>query len=269
MVAAVLKTVTPDVTSAGHLWKSLTTTPDMNKTLGVQELHPSEKQYLEVLAEAYKNAKSWETRRQVLSIMSGITTYNVISHYISGLTRYRYSMANLHRLQFGRGTVLPSQPSSARIRIDMKQLDHFLCFITSPHLVQDLPFGTKNLKLSTGQIIEVPNVIRTMIPQKIVRQYLQYCEETGFAPFSSRTMLRVLSECSASVRKSLQGLDYFAADGAQAFDTLIGVVRQVSQLGAGKPDWETTTIDALKAAKMYLKGDYKVIIRKVILKHLS
>ena len=35
-------------------------------------------------------------------------------------------------------------------------------------------------------------------------------------------MTRILSECSASVRKSLQGLDYFAAEGARAFDDLRG-----------------------------------------------
>ena len=33
-------------------------------------------------------------------------------------------------------------------------------------------------------------------------------------------MLRVLSECAATVRKSLQGLDYFAANGSKAFEDL-------------------------------------------------
>ena len=47
-------------------------------------------------------------------------------------------------------------------------------------------------------------------------------------------MLRVPSECSASVRKSLQGLNYFAADCAQALDTLIGV-EQANLTGRLKP----------------------------------
>ena len=84
--------------------------------------------------------------------------------------------------------------------MDLGQLDHFLSFITSPHLVQDLPFGQKHLKLSSGDLIEVPNVIRLMIPQRVVQQYKQYCMETNFKPFSESTMRRVLSECSASVR---------------------------------------------------------------------
>jgi hypothetical protein len=257
MVAAVLKTITPDKESACNLWKELITSSDMPQMLGMQTLSFSEQKYLEALAEAYKSASTWETRRQVLSIMSGVARYNTLGDYVPGLTRYRYSMANLHRLQFGSGPVVASQATHSRIRIDVKQLDHFLDFITSPHLVQDLPFGTKQLKLSTGEVIEVPNVIRTMIPQRIVKQYQQYCKEINFEPFSERTMLRVLSECSASVRKSLQGLDYFAAEGAQAFDNLMAVVRQISELGADKT-WETLTTESLKAAKMYLKGDYKV-----------
>lgn len=94
--------------------------------------------------------------------------------------------------------------------------------------MQDLPFGQKHLKLSSGNIIKVPNVIRLMIPQRVVQQYTQYCTETGFTPFSDSTMLRVLAECSASVRKSLQGLDYFAAEGARAFDDIAVMICEIS-----------------------------------------
>ena len=108
--------------------------------------------------------------------------------------------------------------------MDLSQLDHFLAFITSPHLVQDLSFGQKH----------VPNVILLMIPQRVVQQYKQYCMETNFKPFSESTMGRVLSECSASVRKSLQGLNYFAAGGARAFNDLSVIARQISRHGPGK-----------------------------------
>ena len=38
---------------------------------------------------------------------------------------------------------------------------------------------------------------------------------------SKSIMLRILDACKATVRKSLQGLDYIAAEGAKAFDDLI------------------------------------------------
>ena len=89
------------------------------------------------------------------------------------------------------------------MRIEPVRLEHFVSFITSPHVTQDVPFGEKLLKLSTGEIIKTPNVIRTMIPERIVQQYQQYCCETNFEPMSKRTLQRVWAVCSSSVRKSL------------------------------------------------------------------
>ena len=192
--------------------------------------------------------------------MTGVSSYKEISRYIPGLTQYRLSISNLHRLQYGRAAPVPTR-HAPRLKIDRKQLDHFLSFITSPHLVQDMPFGKKTLKLSTGQIINVPNVIRTMIPQRIAKQYVQYCSESGFVPFSERTMLRILSECSASVRKSLQGLDYITSEGAKAFDDLSKLITE--ETGAVELQ------EALKTGKLYLKGDFKVITVRVSPLNLS
>lgn len=254
VVSSVLKTLHPN--DASSLWLALVASPNMNKALGIDDVPQSTKNYLQALAEAYNNADEWDTRRQILSIFSGVADFKTISKYLPGITQYRYTLANLHAKQYGVGAPVPRQ-ATTRIKIDPKQLDHFLCFVTSPHIVQDLPFGQKRLKLSSGEVVEVPNVIRTLIPQRIVSQYLQYCQETGFKPFSQSTMLRVLSQCSASVRSSLQGLDYFAAEGAQAFDDLITLVHSISELGLGK-EWGNKVAESLKTAKLYLKGDFKV-----------
>ena len=50
-------------------------------------------------------------------------------------------------------------------------------------------------------------------------------------PFSKRTPLRVLAACGTTVRKSLQRLDYFAADGASAFDKMISLLNQLKRPG--------------------------------------
>ena len=253
VVATVLSVTYPD--NVEELWRALKTSSVMSRLLGSE---PSAKSnsYIQAMAEAYKNASSWDTRRQILSIMTGIASFKEIQHYIPGLTYYRYTIANLHRVQYGCGTPVTVQ-YVPRLRIDRKQLDHFLSYITSPHIVQDLPFGEKNLKLSSGQLIAVPNVIRAMIPQRIVKQYKQYCLETNFVPFSESTMLRILSECKASVRKSLQGLDYFAAEGSRAFEDLNEILERTLQHGDHQ-DIVTNLQESLKAGKLYLKGDYKV-----------
>ena len=66
-----------------------------------------------------------------------------------------------------------------------------------------------------------------------------------------------MSAC-ASVRNSLQGLDYFAAEGARAFDDLVVLIRQIGEIGSGK-EWETAVVQALMTSKQYLKGDYEVM----------
>lgn len=127
---------------AGSLWQGVVSFPAMNEALGLDELSETSKGYLQALAETYGKAHGWETRRQILSIMCGVASYSDIARFISGLTRYRFTISNLHRLELGTGVPSASYPSP-KIRVDQRQLDHFLCYITSPHLVQDLPFGQK------------------------------------------------------------------------------------------------------------------------------
>ena len=119
-----------------------------------------------------------------------------------------------------------------RLRVNHAKLEHFISFITSPHIIQDVPFGEKIIKLSTGEAITTPNVIRTMIPERIVQQNQQYSSETSFTCLSRSTLHRILNVCSASTRKSLQGLDNFSAQGSQAFDDLAKLVDKLVELSS-------------------------------------
>ncbi|KAK3734709.1 hypothetical protein QZH41_011297, partial [Actinostola sp. cb2023] len=252
LVVAGLNVITPG--DAGFLWEALKESGTVEKELGTGE-QQEDRRYLEALAESYHNASCWETRRQILSIMVDLITFKRMQFYIPGLTEYRFKMARQHLLEHGRGAVVP-HTRSPRMRVESKQLDHFLMYITSPHVIQDLPFGQRYLHLSSGRILETPNVIRTMVPNRLAKQYQAYCKETGFTPFSQATMLRILSACSATVRKSLQGLDYIAADGAKGFEDLCEMIGRLEERGL---DSETVKIwkRTLKEGKQYLKFDYK------------
>ena len=254
IITAVLNTVSED--NATCLWNALQSSRLIRAALGIDTTtQPSQAAYLEALGEVYKNMSGWNTKLQVLSVMSGVASFAAMKKFISELSRYRYHMASTHSLQLGRGVAVPKS-SYPRMRVDRNQLDHFIYFITSGHITQDLPFGEKRLKLTNGKEVKVPNIIRSMIPQRIAEQYTDFCQETGFLPFSKRTMLRILSECSASVRKSLQGLDSYVTEGARAFDDLAGVVENISTNVELSERGEI--LDALKAGKLYLKGEYKV-----------
>ena len=175
--------------------------------------------------------------------------FSVLQQFIPGVTDYRIKLARQHSIEHGCGVALPAT-KSPRLRVDEIQLDHFLSFITSPHVVQDVPFGQRYLYLSNSKVLETPNVIRFMIPQHIIDQYNQFCLETNFSPFSLSTMLWILSSCSATVRKSLRGLDYFATQGAKAFDDLLKLVART-----GDRQWVVRCKQALKEGKQYLKTD--------------
>lgn len=144
------------------------------------------------------------------------------------------------------------------MRVSTAQIDHFISLITSAHVIQDLPFGERTITLSSRETIKVPNVIRTMVPERIVKQYLAYCDETGFQALSRSTLLRILNVCAASVRKSLQGLDYISSSGAQAFEDLCKVVEMLGDTGQGM-GWAKQQEIRLRESKRYLKSDSRYI----------
>ena len=113
--------------------------------------------------------------------MAELVSYTKIKEFIPEITEYGVKAAHRHKLEYGRGAPIPITVSP-RMRVSPTQLDHFLTFITSPHIIQDLPFGQRLLKLSDGKVLETPNVIRAMITQRIIDQYRQFAEESNFKP---------------------------------------------------------------------------------------
>ena len=223
---------------------------------------------LEALAACYENASHWSSRRQILSIFADKVSFKTIKQWLLNISRYRYNnIARHHLLLHGRG-IDPSPKKQTRIRVPLDKLDHFLVFITSARVIQDIPLGEKTLKLSTTEI-KIPNVIRNSIPEHIVKQYQSYCAETGFSSPSSRSSLcRILDVCSASTRTSLEGLDYFSAEGSKAFDDVVAIVDKLGDIYELGLTWSKEKIGKLKLVKRYLKGDYKVsaIKRKMMRK---
>ena len=129
---------------------------------------------LEAMVECYENCNHWSSRRQMLSIIADKVRFATLQKWLPDLSRYRYNIARHHLFLHGRGTEVPQQKRK-RIKVSPEKLDHFLAFITSAKIIQDLPFGDKTLKLSSGSEIKIPNVIRTSIPEQIIKQYQSYC----------------------------------------------------------------------------------------------
>ena len=203
------------------------------------------------LSECYGADSKWATRRQILPIMADKVRYKTLLEYVPDLTKYRYTEAKRHCLTHGRGMPVPHE-RAPRQDFSPSQIEHFIMFITSPHIMQDLPFGQRSIVLSDKTTIKVPNVFRTLIPERVAQQYTAYCDECNFRALSRSTLLRVSSVCSASSRKSLQGFDYISSSGAQAFDNLAEVAEKLGDAGKGML-WVKNVQNRLHAANLTLK----------------
>jgi hypothetical protein len=211
------------------------------------------------ITETYNNAQEWTTRRQILSIIASKISFKLIQSFLPGITLYRFSSARMYAAQYGTGALVERTPPILQ-RFSEEQVHHFIDFVISPHVCSDVPFGEKLIHLTDGTEVFIPEVIRNMIPSRIIQQYFQYSDEhfPGFQTLGPSSLFKILKTCKASTRKSLQGLNYFAADGSEAFDLLI---KLVTQLRINENE-RNRLINNLKQAKQYLKSDYKVHISR-------
>ena len=217
-----------------------------------------ETRLVDEFVEAYNQAETSQTRLQILLIFSGSFSKEELKRLLPGITKWKIDQARLHAAINGKGMPSISRPIH-RTRLDPVKTDHFLDFISRPCFLQDVAYGTRKLKLDSGEQITIPNSIRTVIPSRIVKQYLAFCTESGFKPVGERTLFRILEVCQASQQKSLQGLDYVSTEGSEAIDVLEEAVETLEQNGVDG-FWSKEMKANLKNGKRYLKNEYQAHI---------
>ena len=121
-VVASLEVISPG--NSASLWQALKSSQSVEASLCITPQTSADQKYLEALAETYQNANSWDTRRQILSVIADLIPYSVIQQLIPGITEYRIKTARQHTIHHGRGVPLPAF-KSPRMHVDESQLDHF------------------------------------------------------------------------------------------------------------------------------------------------
>ena len=175
-----------------------------------------------------------------------------------GLSKRQIDDARTHADLRGPGKHV-SPPEIHRMRLETTKTDHFLEFISTSSLLQDVSYGKKTIKLDSGEKVLVPAAIRTITPSRIIKQYQSYCDSVDFKSYSERTLCRILEACSASKQISLQGLDYIATEGNEAFEEIKHIVSLLGDNGV-EITWVDNLTKDLKASKRYLTTDYKTHI---------
>ena len=146
---------------------------------------------IHALAAAYRQSEARVTKMQILSIIVDIFPQRKVQDLLPEITKYQLFQAKKHLISYGRGQPLPAIPKY-RVSVTLPKIDHFIGFISSPHFVQDVAHGTRTLKLSSGETISMPNVVRNMVAARIIKQYVSYCKEIAFNHLSERELYRVL-----------------------------------------------------------------------------
>ena len=143
----------------------------------------------------YNEAKSWYNQQQIFSLFAGDYSKTELLQLVPGLTKFRIDEARKHALNTKLGQLIESPIMITRTRLDPVKVDHLLDFISSASFLQDVAYGTKKLKLSSGEKIEIPNVVRTAISSRLIQLYQTYCKETSFKPLGRSTLFNILKVC--------------------------------------------------------------------------
>ena len=118
--------------------------------------------------------------------------------------------------------------------------------------MQDVASVIRTVKLSTCCKTKIPNAARTIHKAEAIRLYISPCDMEGYTQMngrpSERTLWNILSNCPASQRKSLAGLDNVASEGSDSFDMLIKICKTLEN---------EDLIKKLTEGRRYLKGNYR------------
>ena len=146
------------------------------------------------LAILNEEAAYWYTRQQILSLFVTDYSKTELLALFPGLSKWRIDEARKHAFQ-----TKPGQPNDppriTRCRLNALKVDHFLDFLSSPSCLQDVAYGTRTLELESGQSLEIPHVVRTVISSHLVRMYLNFCVESNFEPLRRSTLFNIIKVC--------------------------------------------------------------------------
>ena len=99
----------------------------------------------------------------------------------------------------------------------MRNVEHFIDFIFSNGLLQDVAYSVSKWKYDSRDVQTIPHMILKSKYSHTIAFYQQSCFELSL---SESTLWRILHAITHSHRTSLAGLDDITAMGVNGFDTL-------------------------------------------------
>ena len=108
------------------------------------------------LVDAYNNAQSSNSRKEILSLFARNFKRSKLKELIPGLTDFRIKEARKHCIQHGPGVATPAA-AIYRFFLNETQVEHFLRFITSDVISQDTAMALLELNFKVEKSYLFPN----------------------------------------------------------------------------------------------------------------
>ena len=128
-----------------------------------------------------------------------------------------------------------------------EKIEHFLEFLFSRGLLQDVAYGINKIKFDSGEQQKVANAILTMTYSHTIVFYKEIYQEINYSPMSDTSLWRVLRGINPSQRKALASLDDFTAAEMNGFQVLLAIAEKWKYQDLAK---------SLHNGKRYLKSKY-------------
>ena len=167
---------------------------------------------------------------------------------IFGCSRYSIDKARALRANKA-GVRKPENVTFKRTRLNEDKVEHFISFLFSSGLMQDVAYGSTTIKFDCGDVQSIPHAILQSKYSHLIQYYQAVCLEMDYAPLSESSLWRILRAIKPSQRKSLAGLDDITADGMNGFETIRTVLSDLK--------CRRDLLDDLEKSKRYLKMVYQ------------
>ncbi|XP_063409537.1 uncharacterized protein LOC134692858 [Mytilus trossulus] len=241
----------------GHLLKDEVLTKNRDTSL------PTESAMIEDLSKLYMETVDNSLKMQILSVITNRLTKAELQTAIPGITIYRIDQARLHfNTSTNLGLQVKNKIKVPHQRMDDSKLEHAISCFFDTSFMQLVSYGTRDLKMDSGENITIPDVIRTTNHSKIIDLYFSYCTESNFEPLSKSTLFKILNTCAATKRTNLHGLDNIADEGIEGFESLKEITKHIYERSILSTEEHEQIQKNITSAKLYFKTDYKLHLEK-------
>jgi hypothetical protein len=168
------------------------------------------------LKEAYESCSTKNARRSVLTLMPKEYAVSEICNLFQCSTYEARCARNAAKL-YG---ACAMQPKKDRVysRLSVEKAEHFINFLFTTGLLQEVAYGTTDLKFDSGDKMTVGNTILNGIYEHSVGEYIQYCKDLDYDRLGRTTLLKLLKKMKPHTRRKLSGVDSFVVEGVEAFE---------------------------------------------------